>query len=146
SVKAEMTQRKPIDQHILHGSFRSDRHGDRADALQLDGTPQKPRGLGAQGRWLWELIISAYADKCVLAKLDTAHMWMTCEMWQLYRKAVPLAKRRPSDKAARTAVLQYAAEFERCAGRLGLTPADRLRIHRGADQGPKGIMSRDRTE
>src|SRR5438105_2640109 len=121
--------RKPAERHILHGSFRDDRHGDRADVPQLEGVPQKPRDLDAQGNWLWDLIIGAYAGKAVLAKLDTAHLRVTCEMWSLYRKAITAAKRKPTNKAARTAVVQYKSEFERAAAKLGLNPADRERLH-----------------
>jgi phage terminase small subunit len=138
--------RTPAAKLKLHGTFRADRHGARAQAPAVGGLPEKPKGLKSTAAWLWELVISEYSEKGILARLDTPALWSMCEMWGLYRTAVEAATKQPADRDMRLAAVSYKQSFDAAAARFGLNPSDRSKLQSPAGDGPKstGIPSRKR--
>ena len=120
--------RKPTAQHELEGTYRKDRHGDRALEPAAAGVPAKPKGLSKEAAALWDHVVTELVTNGTAKRMDTAALQALCEVWGLYRKAVAAANKYPIDKEVRCAVTAYLAQFERLASRFGLTPESRARI------------------
>ena len=95
---------------------------------QATGAPECPADLGKHAQWLWDSVVDDLVRLNVAKKLDTAHLWAMCEVWGLYRAAMEVAIKDPTDKDARIAVVSYLASFETAAAKCGLSPADRAKL------------------
>jgi phage terminase small subunit len=120
--------RKPIEEHLLNSTFRADRHGDRAAGAVADGVPTRPSGLNAAERWFWDEVVGGLVALGFAKRIDTATLRAAAEFWSLYRGALAVAKKNPTDQAARSAVVAYHASWQSAASRFGLSPSDRMRI------------------
>jgi phage terminase small subunit len=108
----------------LHGGYRADRHGDRADATPPTGEPIKPPHFGDVESALWDQVVPDRVRRKLVGVADTAELVAMCELWGLYRASYSIAKVAPTDKEARCAVTGYLALFDRLASKFGLTSAD----------------------
>lgn len=118
--------RKPTPTQALklHGTYRADRHGDRADAAPPAGEPVKPGDFGEVESALWDQVVPDLVRRELAGVCDTAELVSMCELWGLYRASYALAKTAPTDKEIRCAVTGYWAAFDRVASKFGLTNAD----------------------
>ena len=108
----------------LHGTFRNDRHAERADVLPPAGLPVRPDSLGEVEAALWDRVVPDLVRRKLVGELDTAQLVSMCELWGLYRASYAMAQVAPTDKEIRCAVTGYYAAFDRVASKFGLTCAD----------------------
>jgi P27 family predicted phage terminase small subunit len=137
--------RKPTQKLKLHGGYRKDRHKDRADEPEFDGTPEKPAGLKGEASALWDRIVEPLAKQHVARSIDATVLQGMCEWWALYRKAqaeldklklTPAKTVLDSDRLNEARKLQMIASrawqyFAAAAAKFGLTPVDRARLNVG---------------
>jgi phage terminase small subunit len=129
----------------LHGRFREDRHGGRADTVPPAGEPVKPQ-MGDVESALWDQVVPDLVRRGLVGESDTAELVSLCELWGLYRKAYEAAKLMPTNKEARCAVTAYWGAFDRVAGKFCLTTADRAGVKLPKDEGKKGLSVRQKAE
>src|SRR5262245_32641387 len=136
-------KRKPLEHHLAAGTYRAHRHG---PLLQNgNGVPNRhryPKGETEPERpeAVMEMVYMPNEDNKpavemyehlrellapVVQPSDTPLLCMACELWSLYLAALEKAQADPTDKLARTALVGYAAGFERIVTKFGCTPADR---------------------
>ncbi len=118
--------RKPIELHLISGSYRRDRHGEKPADVEPPVPIVKPAGLSPEASATWDTL--AEQLRLVLRPSDATALAMLAEFVCLYRKALKAAQKKPASKDARIAVVSYAATFDRLAARFGMTPSDRQRI------------------
>lgn len=132
----------------LHGTYREDRHGDRADVAGCVGQPVRPADLDEAGVELWDTIIAEHEKRGILGEIDTAALHMLCEHWSLWNRAKAMAKNDPIDKEIRCAVTGYAGVIQKLLAKFGGTPVDRaaLKINnaRGGKENPLVSFGRKR--
>ena len=114
--------RKPTTQHILEGTLRPQRHSERADANIKQSKLRMPRGLSSEQKKIWKAIDENLPDG-VVGKLDEASMTAMLVAYQNWLDNID-----KPDLADRRFGLECLKEFNRMAGRFGLTPADRARL------------------
>lgn len=135
--------RLPIGEHIDAGSYRADRHGPIPDAAE--GVPTMPRDLDTTARACWKAVVGDLVSRGLARQIDTLALRQLCELWSLYRAALKLAKKSPTDKDVRCAVLAYRQAWEAIARRFGLTYGDRQKLHvQPRAAGTKNVSSRKR--
>ena len=115
---------KPTPDLRVHGTYRADRHADRADVLPPSGEPVKPAGFGQIESDLWDQVVPELVRRKLAGTIDTAELVSMCELWGLYRASYALARVAPTDKEIRCAVTGYWAAFDRVASKFGLTSSD----------------------
>ena len=110
----------------LTGTWRADRHGDRADVTP-QGRPVKPDDLDADAADLWDAII----DGCLARGADSADapaLSSMCRWWSVYiRCDRKMAGDDPNYKAGVLASMAY-KQFSQMAAKFGLTPVDRAKL------------------
>jgi phage terminase small subunit len=134
---------RPVKEHILAGTFRKDRHGPDLASVDDLGEPTRPQGLSPAARALWDLVARCFSGREVLTELDAAELRAGCEVWSLYRGALKVAQKDPTNARACKAVVAYLARFEAFAKRFGLNPVDRARI-RVAEKAKPTVTTRRR--
>lgn len=136
--------RKPTLQLIREGNFREDRQGGRADLVYEAGELKAPRGLGADGRWLWELVISG-TPRGILSAVDAAQLFAMCRWWNRWRR---LDRTRRLDASGMRQMTECWKQFSVIAGQFGLSPSARTRIRapekREAEDDPLARMIAER--
>lgn len=70
----------------LNGTYREDRHGDRAD-LQVGGEPKRPTHLKGEARKLWNTVVPVLVEQGYASELDSQSLTAMCEWWAEYRSA-----------------------------------------------------------
>jgi phage terminase small subunit len=131
----------------LSGAYRPDRHADRANIPAAAGVPTRPRDLKPAARAFWDAVVGDLVANGTAKRLDTSMLRAAAEFWGLYRAALKLAEKSPTEKNVRCAVTGYFAAWDRAATKLGLSPADRTRIRLILDTGsvkPSRVPVRDR--
>lgn len=141
--------RKPIAEHVLDGTYRSDRHGD--SPWMPNGEPQMPAWLSPEARELWQSLVPSLTT--IATEVDAASLTAMCDWWALYRQtrtALDLVQDRES--TAYYKLLQLAGlcwnNFSGIAAKFGLSPSDRAKLQVPQPQQPGGLadFSRDRNE
>lgn len=114
----------PKNVHLLHGTHRPDRHGDRDDQqIELPiKAPPCPRFLNKEARKEWRRIVRILKDKNVLTELDRAVMAQYCQLWS------EMEKMGDEFQAAKHTQLRV------CAAELGLTPSSRTSLIPGSSR------------
>lgn len=137
---------KSIAELKLHGNYREDRHGARADIEEVvSGVPDKPPGLNEHESWMWDLVIEEYGDEGPVRRIDTAALLQACRLWGLLQQSQAEAASDPTDKNLRCAVTSYYAAWDRAAAKLGITPRDRRSVAGSMEKKQKqGVKVRNR--
>lgn len=130
---------KPTPTEALkeRGTFREDRHGNRADTISSSGDPVRPRDLDPAGRALWDRIIKEHKGRGILGAIDTTELVMLCRTYSLWSSAMAVAKDMPLDKEARCAVVAYGNLVDKLLAKFGGSPADRANLKIDASSKPK---------
>lgn len=133
---------KPTRLHLLDGTFRKDRHAERADAEpqldQLAKLPKCPGFLRGAGRAEWKRVGQELLDKRVLASADMAAFAGYCASLERAVEAEEVLREqgytletpqgfeqaRPEVSIAR----QAWAEVRKFAQEFGITPSARTRV------------------
>jgi len=91
--------RKSTTLHVLQGSFRADRHGDRQTPDPPSGRPDKPAPLTGEAAEEWDRMVTRLEVTQTLARVDDAALYQYCllfaegEMLRLeYGRLAALAK------------------------------------------------------
>lgn len=125
-----MTGRPPKSTalHKAQGTFQPCRHGDRVDEILAVGEPTKPNDLDDDATWLWDLVCGSLPETA-RSILDTPLLLAMCEWWSLYRRYARRAQKGEGNEY-NTLLMTVNAfkQFDGCASRFGLTPADRVRL------------------
>lgn len=125
--------RKPTGMHKVDGTFRADRHGERADAgHDFFQVPTKPKDLKGEGAKLWKLVVDNLAASRSTSKLDTASLHAMCKFWNRYLELDQRATENAFDDEFAEVLEERALKawraFDRIASRFGMTPADRAKL------------------
>jgi P27 family predicted phage terminase small subunit len=143
--------------HILHGTFRKDRHGALGEQVQFPATrPTCPAWLGKEAKAEWKRQVKALEAAGILASVDRALLAVWCDAWADFAQAAtliaqhgPLVKRANGD-LARSPVARLrdsaAQRLLAVAVQFGFTPVARARIKVDAPQVQQtGIQARQRS-
>lgn len=119
---------KSIAEHQLHGTYRRDRHGDRADGASAPGSPIKPADLPADAAELWESILGSLPTAAV-ASVDYAALTGCCRWYSVMLANLRQLDAGTGDAYKLTTLASIASkQFATFAQRFGLTPADRAKL------------------
>jgi P27 family predicted phage terminase small subunit len=134
--------RKPTAKHKLDGTFRKDRHGDRADVgMDLPGQPIMPAGLSDDARELWVRVVGQLTRSKVAVEIDTSQLEAMCRWWARYLENERHACEFSHDIEAGDMYEKRAKRawdaFDKVASRFGLTPADRAKLKLPEDKNQK---------
>ncbi len=143
-------QPKPVELHILEGTYRKYRH---AGTPLADGVPEMPKSFNdrsvfaREAKAFWERTVPRLMEKGIVGFLDTTYLTVLCEWWARYRKFSAALDRvgATNKKAAKLILLADLAcrEVDRIGARFGLTPVDRARLRLPAKP-HVGVMTRKR--
>jgi P27 family predicted phage terminase small subunit len=84
--------RKPIEAHILEGTFRKDRHGERSSgARQVQGKPPRcPSWLDKEAKAEWKRLTRRLAAMNLPTALDHCTLACLCAAWSEFHAATKL--------------------------------------------------------
>lgn len=123
--------RKPIELHVIDGTFRADRHGPAPVDVGEVRPPTKPSDLGGAAGGFWDRLLAVLAG--VVRERDGEQLAELCRWWARIQKVgAALDKSQPGSLRYGRLMNQAstaAATFDRIAKRFGLTPADRASLH-----------------
>src|SRR5690242_8852171 len=78
---------RTTQEHVLRGSFRDDRHGDKHTPEPSKGIPEPPKPLEGDGREEWDRMVARLTDSGTLCKVDDAvlyqYAWLFAEVEEL---------------------------------------------------------------
>ncbi len=141
--------RKSIEQHVLDGTYRKDRHGPLTpENAPAAAPPPTPANLTEAERVVWRELVGLLAG--VVKPRDTPTLVELCRwMARADLIAVALAATKPGAKGFAQLLTASAIATDKVAvlsGRFGLSPSDRAKL--GADvhtPAPAQVKTRPRT-
>ena len=126
--------RKSVHELKLHGQYRPDRHGDRANEPEAAGKMVCPDWLDDDSRKIWdELIPNVEALLVNLGTADSEAFGELCDWLCAYRRLVEIKDRNIAWKNAFALLQQF-----------GLTPQSRIKLATPSEKKPVGIKERSR--
>ena len=120
--------RRPTPTAILktQGTFRKDRHGNRATEPQPGGYPVKPRGMAKAASRHWDRVVPGLAEIGVATVADGPALQRLCEWWAIFED---LRGNGPDGEPKRVAAMATAFKaWSDLASRFGMTPSDRAAL------------------
>lgn len=120
--------RKPTKNLKLHGTYRSDRHGDRAAEPRPTGDPHKPDWLTGAASEHWDHVAPQLIDTGVATWIDQPALVLMCQFWA---KAQSYMKSGEGDYKIDQSAVMAAKQWRDLASRFGLTPVDRTHLQVG---------------
>ena len=131
-------QAKSTEQHKKQGTYRADRHANRADSFlpALDCAPP-PRGMRKPGKDLWKKLTAAYEGRLAPPVLESLRQY--CDCWVAYLLVAPRYIKDPLDKDTARAYKQAFDCLERMGRKWGYSPADLA----GVQLPPPGAKAED---
>ena len=126
--------RTPVERLKLQGTFRKDRHADRAGSVQATGEPERPDELSDDAAWLWDFVVPELVTLNLAQRIDTPALIAMCERWGEYKSE---ANTKPERNAAFGNWLKIATRF-------GLTKIDREAIKAEAPEPVQELGARKR--
>ncbi|MGL4513819.1 MAG: P27 family phage terminase small subunit [Lacipirellulaceae bacterium] len=122
---------KPTSLHLVEGTFRGDRHGERLAEPRPDGLPEVPAWLEGEALGHWQEVVPTLVATRVAKALDSHALAMMCTWWAEWRRL----RDAPPETSGRVYLLGRAQrEWSALASRFGLTPADRTRLAADAEK------------
>lgn len=126
--------RKPTAALERTGNLRADRHGQRKNEPQFDGTPTRPAGLSADARKHWDAIVPRLTTAGVAKAIDAPALTAMCDAWSEYCSARRIKTYDLHERRQRQMLINGALKAWRdLAARFGMTPADRAKLEVGPD-------------
>jgi P27 family predicted phage terminase small subunit len=138
-------RKKPIEEHILQGTYRQDRHGKCGLAIEI---PKCPTGMTPGARTHWRRQAKLLNEAGIISHIDGLALRLLAESIDLYLSAG--AKLEAHGLIAKTSngnVIQSPflsirnsawEQIVKLAGQFGLTPADRTGLTFRVGYGPNG--------
>lgn len=120
--------RTPTSQLKLHGSLRSDRHGDRAGEPQYGGIPVPAVQLSGAAAEHWEFVVPKLIETGVAKDIDGPALTMLCQFWA---KAQSYLAAGDGEYRIDQSAVMAAKQWRDLASRFGLTAVDRAHIQVG---------------
>jgi len=122
---------KPTKQHLLHGTYREDRHGDRLDVLTPDGAPDMPEGLSAGQSQVWQMVVDSLPAEVLSAgdAIELVGLVVWHELFERLAEAVRECDVR--DKAAYSLTIRMGQAWNHVSailGKFGMSPGDRAKL------------------
>ena len=125
---------KPLDLHVLQGTYRADRHGPQPEPDASDFDINKPSDLPEAAAALFDELLPVLRP--IMRPSDVTQFLAMCEVFGLYRQCLVLSRSDATDKEARIGTLAYLSAFNRIAAGFGMTPSDRARVRAEPGQRP----------
>lgn len=75
---------KPTNLHVLQGTFRTNRHQNRSDEIEVkpfDFEQKPPRELTRDAREHWQQVMEMLRDSGIIGVMDRDGLIMYCETW-----------------------------------------------------------------
>ncbi len=114
-------------EHIAKGTFRPNRHADRADVAYPHGAPPEPEHLGEVGRELWRDIVTQTPPEA-LCEIDWPGLTECCRWYELSDTYHRLLLDDPLEYKVLKACTDASNKFLQYMSKFGLSPVDRARI------------------
>lgn len=128
--------RKPKATLKLHGTERDDRHSERFDDGDLASELVKPDDLAGDASLYWDEIVPLIQAANTGKSMDRAMVIGACQWWARYREAHTRLNDPKYANATPVVLNQLLAlegsawkNFNLAAGKLGLSPVDRAKLH-----------------
>src|SRR6516162_1278228 len=138
---------KPIELHVLEGTFDRRRHAGQAD-VGAEGVPLPPRGLGRAALAFWRQVVPELIRAGIARAIDAPELTLMCQWHARYQKyGRQLDRTRPTARAFQALLLAAhlaSTRFDKTAAKFGLTPVDRARIRVQAAPSGAKVTSRQR--
>ena len=132
---------KPKAIHVAEGTYRPDRHGDRADGT-TEGQPVKPRGLKGPALNYWNRIVPRLVKTGLADSRDSAALGQLVNWWAA---AEELRKRwEAGDIDVFNQWLNASKQWLQLADRFGLSPVARSKIVQVKKEKPVALNIRQR--
>jgi phage terminase small subunit len=112
---------KPTKLHVLQGTYEAKRHAARNEPEPAGDLPRPPSLLRGEARAEWNRVVAAMGPTGVLTAADRALLTVHCQMWARF-VAQEFGPEAEGCSAA------FLATFASIAGKLGLTPSDRVKL------------------
>ena len=117
---------------ISKGTYRKDRHGNKADVLFQQGLPQKPPGLDAEATRLWDFVVANVPAE-ILSFADQISLEAMCRFWSDYQ--LGMASTDYKDRCVAMSSWKHCREL---MAKYGLTPYDRAKLTVPANTSQRG--------
>jgi P27 family predicted phage terminase small subunit len=125
-------RKKPVEQHILQGTYRQDRHGKCGLTIEI---PKCPKGMAPRARTHWRRLAKLLNQAGIISHIDGLSLRLLAESIDLYLTATEkLAAHGLIAKTTNGNIIQSPflpirnrawEQIVKLAGQFGLTPADR---------------------
>lgn len=133
--------KKPVEQHVIDGTYRPCRHGELPDAVQAwakgdadsPGEPEKPDGLSEPASKMWDRVLLTRTG--TIWPSDAPILAVYCEWWGLWQNALAVAVAKPVTQNL-TALGIVTDKLDKLGAKFGLSPKDRAALP-VVDTGPK---------
>lgn len=125
--------KKPLEQHIVDGTYRPSIHGPLPPKLEswrqgegdAPGLPEKPADLSAAATVMWEQVLRTRPG--TIWPSDAVMLAVYCEWWSIWKEALLLAQLRPSTKTL-TPLGIITDKLDKLGAKFGLSPKDRAAL------------------
>jgi len=141
-------RKKPVEQHILQGTYRQDRHGNRPLPACV---PKCPKGMTPAARKHWRHLAGILATAGIISQIDGLSLRLLAESVDLYlTSSEKLAAHGLIAKTTNGNVIQSPflpirnrawEQIVKLAGQFGLTPADRNGMSFTVGYDPNGLQA-----
>ena len=109
--------------HKRDGTFRADRHGNRADLKLPPATNREPpEDMAAEGKELWHRVVESMPKES-FTLISREGLVAYCEAWLMLRLVTPIAFADPSDKNKRIAWKSAIETVDKLGRQFGWTPS-----------------------
>ncbi len=120
-------KRKSTAQHKADGSYRADRHADRADQICELSPLKKPEGLSPLQSSLWDAVLNTLPPGLV-GTIDAPGMMGLVRWYEVYDRAMRLVEQDATDTIAMKQAKTAWDSFWKCASEFGIGPSNRARL------------------
>lgn len=121
---------KPTKLHLLQGTYEPSRHADRNEPEPSGPLPGPPAFLKGEARAEWKRVVAAMGATGVYTAADRALLTVHCQMWARFVE-------REFGQGAEGCSANFLIAFANIAGKLGLTPSDRVKLRSGKSEQPE---------
>ena len=114
----------------VEGTYREDRHGNRANEPTPTGHPEMPLTLSPAAKRHWKKVVPLLVKMGVAKTVDSAALAGMCEAWSMYQDIHRYYRRATVEDrlALVTKLIAARKDWGVQAGMFGMTPSDRARL------------------
>lgn len=119
--------RKTLEKHKAEGTYRDDRHGNRAEAQIKPSALKAPERFGPVALQTWNDIVETIPES-MITKLDYKSLVAYCDLCAAYDKLQRAFEDDPIDKDIRISYLSVIQNMDRLGRQFGWTPQSRAAL------------------